>query len=142
MSRLLLATILGLLLYVTASGQTDVEMSVNDFMVNVVAPTTDTIWGIEDPQTDEEWQVYIDAANKIIAAGATLRNGGTGPNDRAWAADPEWQAFVDQLVAAGNVAKAAAESKDLEGMWTAGEVIYPPCEECHIKFHPGVQGVQ
>jgi hypothetical protein len=130
------------LLFLAANGQSDAEMSVNDFMVAVVAPTTDTIWGIEDPQTDEEWQVYIEAANTIIDAGATLRNGGTGPNDKEWAANPEWQAFVDQLVIAGEVAKTAAESKDLEGMWTAGEVIYPPCEECHIKFHPGVQGNQ
>ena len=37
-------------------------MSINDLMITVVTPATDTLWGIEDPQSDEEWQVYIDAA--------------------------------------------------------------------------------
>ena len=34
----------------------------------------------------------------------------------------------------------AAVERDIEQMYTAGEVIYPPCEECHLQFHPGVEG--
>ena len=111
-------------------------------MVTVVAPATDTLWGIEDPQSDQEWQVFIDAANAVIGAGAALRQGGAGPNDNRWAADPAWQAFVDQLVDAAEFAREAAANKNLDGMYTAGEIIYPPCEECHIQFHPGVQELQ
>ena len=118
------------------------QLSVNDLMVTVVAPATDTLWGIEDPQSDQEWQVFIDAANAVIGAGAALRQGGAGPNDNRWAADPAWQAFVDQLVDAAEFAREAAANKNLDGMYTAGEIIYPPCEECHIQFHPGVQELQ
>ncbi len=131
-----------------AAGQADNDqesvptMSVNDLMVTVVTPATDTLWGIEDPQTDEEWQVFIDAAMVVIDAGNTIKVGGTGPNDAEWAANPEWQAFADTLIGAGVDAKAAAENRDLEAMYTAGEVLYPPCEECHLKFHPGVAGAQ
>ena len=39
--------------------------SVNDVMMAVITPATNKIWGIEDPQTDEEWQVFIDAAAEI-----------------------------------------------------------------------------
>lgn len=117
-------------------------MSINDLMVTVVAPATDTIWGIDDPQSDSEWQIFIDAADTVIEAGKTIKAGGTGPNDNDWATSEEWQAFADRLIAAGVVARTAAEQQDLEGMYTAGEVIYPPCEECHIQFHPGVQGDQ
>ena len=62
-----------------------------------------------------------------------------GPNDAGWAADPAWQAFSDALISAGRDARDAAVNKDVEAMYTAGEVLYPPCEECHLQFHPGVK---
>jgi cytochrome c556 len=117
-------------------------MSINDLMVTVVTPATDTLWGIEDPQTDEEWQVFIDAADTVIDAGRIIKVGGTGPDDNVWAADPAWQAFADQLISAAEDARRAAANKDLDGMFTAGEVLYPPCEECHIQFNPGVEGAE
>ncbi len=113
--------------------------SVLDLMVTVVTPATDTLWGIEDPQTDADWRVFIDAAEVVIDAGKTIKVGGTGPMDNEWAADPEWDAFADRLIGAGIDARKAAEEKDVEAMFTAGEVLYPPCEECHIQFNPGVQ---
>jgi hypothetical protein len=114
-------------------------MSINDLMITIVTPATDTLWGIEDPQSDEDWQVFIDAANAVIEAGETIKVGGTGPNDNTWASDTAWDAFADQLIGAGVDARNAANNKDVEAMYTAGEVLYPPCEECHIQFHPGVQ---
>ena len=114
-------------------------MSINDLMVTVVTPATDTLWGIEDPQSDDDWQVFIDAANAVVDAGETIKVGGTGPDDNTWANDPAWDAFADRLIGAGLDARNAAINKDIEAMYTAGEVLYPPCEECHIQFHPGVQ---
>ncbi|MGI9204607.1 MAG: hypothetical protein ACR2Q3_11380 [Woeseiaceae bacterium] len=114
-------------------------MSVNDMMVTVVTPATDTLWGIEDPQTDDDWRVFIDAAEVVIRAGETIKVGGTGPLDNEWAASPDWDAFADRLIGAGNDARKAAQEKDIEAMFTAGEVLYPPCEECHLQFHPGMQ---
>ena len=114
-------------------------MSVNELMVTVVTPAPDTLWGIEDPQTDEDWQVFIDAADVVIRAGQTIKVGGTGPMDNEWAASPAWDAFADRLIDAGLDARTAAETRDIEAMFTAGEVLYPPCEECHLQFHPGMQ---
>jgi len=114
-------------------------ISVNDLMIRVVTPATNTLWGIEDPQTDEDWQVFIDAANEIIRASETIKVGGTGPNDNKWASDPAWDAFADQLIDAGVDALDAANNWDIEAMFTAGEVLYPPCEECHMQFHPDFQ---
>ena len=114
-------------------------MSVNDLMMTVVTPATNTLWGIENPQTDADWQVFIDAADEVIAAGRSMKLGGTGPDDAEWAADPAWQAFSDALISAGRDARAAAVNRDVEAMYTAGEVLYPPCEECHLQFHPGVK---
>lgn len=117
-------------------------MSVYDLMLTVIAPATDTLWGVGDPQSDEEWQALADAADAVIDSGARLLAGGTGRYDAVWAADPEWRVLVEQLVAAGRDARKAAGNRDLEGMWAAGEVLYPPCEECHLKFNPGVLGEQ
>ncbi len=141
MIRLLCTLTLGAMAAVTVAGQDDPpanpEMSVNDLMITIVTPATDTLWGIEDPQTAEDWQVFVDAADVVIDAGRTMKNGGTGPNDAGWAADPAWQAFADALIGAGRDARQAAVNQDIEAMYAAGEVLYPPCEECHLQFHPG-----
>jgi len=113
--------------------------SVNDLMISRITPATNTLWGIEDPQTDEEWQVFIAAANVVIDTANAIKQGGAGPNDDEWAQDPEWQAFADAIISAGTDALDAARNKDLDAMFNAGDVLYPPCEECHIQFHPGFQ---
>ena len=138
----LAATVLGVACTMGQDADDVIEptMSVNDLMLTIVTPATNTLWGIEDPQTDADWQVFIDAADATIDAARTIKVGGTGPNDNAWAEDPVWQAFADQLIAAGEAAPQAAVDQDIEAMYTAGEVLYPPCEECHLKFHPGVAG--
>lgn len=143
MKRLLCTLILGAMAALTAAGQDDPppipEMSVNDLMIAVITPATNTLWGVEDPRTTEDWQVFIDAADMVIDAGRKIKVGGTGPNDADWAADPAWQAFADALIDAGRDARQAALDQDIEAMFTAGEVLYPPCEECHVQFHPGVR---
>ena len=113
--------------------------SVNDVMISVIAPATNTLWGIDDPQTDDDWQIFIDAADAVIATATEIKGGGAGPSDQQWAASPDWQAFADRLIAAGTDARKAALDKDVEAMFAAGDILYPPCEECHIQFHPGLQ---
>ncbi len=114
--------------------------SVNDIMVTIVTPATNTIWGIEDPQSDEEWQVFIDAAAQLIDAATRIKAGGTGPNDSTWAEDPEWQRYADVLIESGNDIQAAARGRDLDTLINASnDKMYPPCEECHLTFHPGMQ---
>jgi cytochrome c556 len=113
--------------------------SVNDMMVSVITPATNTLWGIENPQTDADWQVFIDAADAVIETAGSLKHGGAGPNDQAWSESPDWQAFVDTLIEAGNAARQAALNKNVDAMFAAGDALYSPCEECHIQFHPGMQ---
>ncbi|MGI9271540.1 MAG: hypothetical protein ACR2QT_07190 [Woeseiaceae bacterium] len=138
MHKILLAPV-GSVLLMSCGLADGPEISVNDAMVEQITPATNTLWGIENPQTDEEWQVFIDAANVVIETTESIKQGGTGPNDNSWAQDPDWQAFADRLIAAGIDARTAAENKDVDAMYAAGDVLYAPCEECHIQFHPGVQ---
>lgn len=114
------------------------ESSINELMLDVVTPATNTLWGVADPQTDADWNVFVVAASQVIAAGEQIKRGGSGPDDMTWAADPAWQAFADTLIAAANNARDAANAKNLDALFEANDVLYPPCEECHIQFHPGV----
>jgi len=135
--RYALPALLGTCGIIAATAQ---EGSINDVMTNVVTPVTNTIWGVENPTTDEDWQVYLDAADELIAAAEAIRNGGSGPNDAAWAADPAWRPFADALLAAAREVRQAAEDRDLDAFITAAnDRMYPPCEECHLKFLPGMQ---
>lgn len=144
MRRLTWLVACSLLAVVAAVAQDDQgtapSMSINDLMLTVITPATNTLWGIEDPQTAEDWQLFIDAANLVIDAGNTMKAGGTGPRDNEWASNAAWQAFTDTLIGAGLAAREAAVNQDIEAMYTAGEVLYPPCEDCHNQFHPGVAG--
>jgi hypothetical protein len=128
---------LGLLL-LSACTRKPPTTSINDLMLDVVTPATNTLWGVEDPQNDADWSVFIAAASRVIDAGEQIKRGGNGPNDMTWAADPDWQAFADRLIDAANDARGAAETQDLDALFNANDVLYPPCEECHIQFHPGV----
>ena len=114
--------------------------SVNDIMVTLVTPATNTIWGIEDPQSDEEWEVFIDAAAQLIDAAEMIKTGGNGRNDSSWAADPEWQRYADVLIESGKEIQIAARERDLDTLINvSNDKMYPPCEECHLMFHPGMQ---
>ena len=114
------------------------ESSINELMLDVVTPATNTLWGVADPQTDADWNVFVVAASQVIAAGEQIKRGGSGPDDMTWAADPAWQAFADTLIGAAIDARDAASAKNLDALFEANDVLYPPCEECHIQFHPGV----
>lgn len=114
------------------------ELSIMELMVSKVTPATDTLWGIDDPQTDADWQVFIDAADVTIAAFEQSKMGGSGPNDDVWAADDRWKAYADAVIAAANSAKVAIDARDMDAIWEAGDALYTPCEACHIDFNPAV----
>ena len=118
------------------------EPSIMVRMVDTITPASDIIWGVEDPQTDEEWQVLDDAAVTLAEEFEATRAGGSGPNDATWASEAKFQAFIDQEMAAIEQSRAAIAARDLDGLFDAGGELYTPCEECHIDYNPGVQEQQ
>ncbi len=133
---MLLAAFLIAALVVADEPKVENPLTVDELMVSVITPATNTLWGVEDPQSDAEWQPLEDAAIAVIAAGTLVAEGGAGPRDAEWARSAEWQAFVATMNEAATDALNAARERDLDALLTATEVMYPPCEECHIKFHP------
>jgi len=115
-------------------------ITIMEEMVATITPATDTLWGVDDPQTDAEWQVLDSAARTVIESFEKIRNGGGGPNDAAWASEAKFQAYIDEQIAAGEAARAAIAARDLDALFIAGDELYPPCENCHIDFNPAVDG--
>ncbi len=116
------------------------EITIMEEMVATITPATDTLWGADDPQTDDEWQVLDSAARTVIESFEKIRSGGGGPNDAAWASAAKFQAYIDEEIAAGEAARAAIAARDLDALFVAGDELYPPCENCHIDFNPAVDG--
>ena len=63
----IVATMGGVSLGITADSA-DHRVSVREVMISAIAPATDTLWGADDPQTDEAWKALEEAAIVVIAA--------------------------------------------------------------------------
>jgi cytochrome c556 len=146
MNRIIFIAMLLALLAASTSESQEAESAVitsgtiMEVMVVTITPATDILWGVDDPQTDEDWQVLDDAAVTVIEAFKRTRDGGTGPNDNTWASEAKFQAYIDQEMVALKQARAAIEARDLDGLFDAGGELYMPCEDCHIDYNPAVSG--
>jgi cytochrome c556 len=146
MNRMILIAALLALFATTTSESQDTESAaimsgtIMEAMVVTITPASDIIWGVEDPQTNEEWQVLDDAAVTLMETFEATRKGGGGPNDDAWASEAGFQVYIDQEMVALEQARAAIEARDLDGLFDAGGELYTPCEECHIDYNPAVSG--
>lgn len=114
-------------------------MPIKQLMETTITDASNTIWGAyEPPESDEQWVELEKAALTLIDASKVNAVGGTGPMDQEWAKQPAWKPFNDAMLKAAEAALAAAKAKDHDALLEAGDVLYPPCEGCHLLFNPGV----
>jgi hypothetical protein len=62
--------------------------------------------------------------------------------DSEWIKEPAWKAFNQVMINAGYDALQAIRARDHDALLAAGDVLYPPCEGCHLQFNPGVANPQ
>lgn len=117
-------------------------VSINAEMVRVVDHAAHELWNAEKdgmaPKTDAAWENIVEHATQIAAAGALIRLEGTGPNDRTFVQQPDWQKFGTDVSNAGLAALKAAESKNQEALVAANGQLVESCEGCHKKFKPAL----
>jgi hypothetical protein len=113
-------------------------VTVKEVMEKTITPATNVLWNAFEPPTDEQWVALEEAAVTLLVAADAIAVGGAGPMDAKWAADPGWQAFNRVMIEAGVSALRAVRARDLEALMAAGEILYPPCEGCHLQFNPAV----
>jgi hypothetical protein len=116
-------------------------VTIRELMEKTITPATNTLWAAyEPPSTDEQWLALEEAAVTLLAAANVAALGGTGPRDNEWVKEPAWKAFNQIMIDAGYDALAAIRARDHEALLAAADVMYPPCEGCHLQFNPGVVG--
>lgn len=132
----LVAGSFGLLLLVnSALAQITPELTVKEIMNALITPTTNTIWGAYQLETEAEWKEIENAALAVIAAGNLLALGGSGPGESAAAAEAEWRQYNEQMIAAAREVLIAVSARDEEALSNAGNnSLYPPCESCHQQY--------
>lgn len=110
-------------------------LSVKEIMNGLITPTTTTIWGAYQLETDAQWQEVRNAALAVIAAGNLLQFGGAQEGEVETAAESDWKTYNQQMIEAARLVITAVNNKDEEALSAAGnDSLYPPCESCHQQY--------
>jgi cytochrome c556 len=117
-------------------------VTIKQVMEKTMTPATNTLWGAAEQPTDDQWAALEEAAVTLLTAADFIGRGGAGPSDAEWASNPAWDAFNDVMTKAGLDALKAIQARDRDALAMAGDVLYPPCEGCHLQFNPAVVGEQ
>ena len=103
-----------------------------------ITPATNTMWNVPERPTDEQWIALEQASITLLVAADAIARGGAGQRDAEWVGNPAWTAFNEAMIKAGRDALSAIRARDSVALTAAGDVLYPPCEGCHLQFNPGV----
>ena len=110
-------------------------LTVKEIMNAIITPTTSTIWGAYELESESEWQEVKNAAISVIGAGNLLSIGGSAQGEGLLAQEVEWQEFNRQMIEAAREVIAAVDRRDEEALFTIGnDKLYPPCESCHQRY--------
>ena len=110
-------------------------LTVKEIMNAMITPTTATIWGAYELESDAEWQEVKNAAISVIGAGNLLSMGGSAQGEALLAREAEWQQFNRQMIEAAQEVITAVNGRDEEALFTIGnDKLYPPCESCHQRY--------
>jgi len=113
-------------------------VSIKEVMELTITPATNTLWNVPERPTEEQWVALEQASVTLLVATDAIGRGGAGERDAEWASNPAWAAFNQALIGAGLDALKAIRARNSEALIAAGDVLYPPCEGCHLQFNPGV----
>jgi hypothetical protein len=113
-------------------------VTIKEVMEQTITPATSTLWNVPERPTDEEWMALEQASITLLVAAHATASGGAGERDAEWARNPAWAAFNDVMIKAGLDALKAIRARDTKALMAAGDVLYPPCEGCHLQFNPAV----
>ncbi|MCI5106559.1 MAG: hypothetical protein MRY76_07600 [Pseudomonadales bacterium] len=130
----------GLLAMVLLSGAVSAQesgplLTVKQLMNALLTPATNTIWGAYQLETQAQWQEVENAALTVIATAELLAAGGALEAEQASAAEADWQAWNNDMIAAARQVLSAVQEQDEQALSEAGNnALYPPCESCHQQY--------
>lgn len=113
-------------------------VTIKEVMELTITPATNTLWNVPERPTDEQWAALEQASITVLVAADAIARGGAGESDAKWVGNPAWAAFNEAMIKADLDALKAIRARDFQALLAAGDVLYPPCEGCHLQFNPGV----
>lgn len=99
-------------------------------MLGITAPTSDAVFGVgaQAPANDEDWEKVQASAISLAESANLLKIDGRRIDQ------PDWQKYVDTLVATSQAAAQAAQEKNADKVSEAGNQIYEVCDACHKQY--------
>ena len=88
----------------------------------------------EAPLTQDDWTAASLASINLIGAATLITSPGSGPNDPAWVADPEWRQLAKAYQEASVRSAAAIRDRDLDTLLRAANTLADACQACHDRF--------
>lgn len=118
----------------------EMQTSINAIMVAVVDWAAHEVWeaGYAETMTGRNWLTAKQYATQLLAAGTLVSLGGTGPADRTWVTNPDWQRWSSRMIRDTREALLAIEAQDQAMLLAAGERLVETCEGCHEIFKPSI----
>jgi len=135
---------LGLLLTTACTQPTPFKpvTTVKELMTATIEPTAEVVFdaavwmngvSVGAPKNDEEWNAVRNNALTLAESGNLLMMAPRARDEQGWMTRS--QALVD----AGVGAAKAAESRNLDAVFTAGGTIYLACTGCHQQYMTNAQ---
>ena len=115
------------------SGGINPVATISQIQRAMVSPSSDVIFSIgsQEPETDEDWQAFENAAVILTEAGNLFMMDGRKKDDGLW------MELAGAMSEAGAAALTAAEARDVDGVFTAGNTLIEGCEACHQPYRDG-----
>ncbi|MGQ9427293.1 hypothetical protein ACXYTJ_14355 [Gilvimarinus sp. F26214L] len=115
-------------------------VTVKEIMVGAIEPASNALWAIaleeNAPTTEDGWTAVEHEAIRLLAASSAISLGGSGEQDRAWAADPRWQQYSRDMAGITLNILEALRARNYDAALDAGNALIEPCGACHSDF-PG-----
>jgi hypothetical protein len=88
----------------------------------------------EAPLAQDDWVAVGLASINLIGSATLITSAGSGPNDSAWIADPEWRRWATAFQQASVQSAAAIRDRDRGAFLRAANNLADACQSCHERF--------
>jgi hypothetical protein len=125
-------------------GGSDYEpiVDLKEFMNSVIEPASEDIFDaavwvngelVGAPQSEEDWAHLRGHAIALAEVASLLKLPQRAKDQAGWIV--RTQAMIDAAIAA----RQAAEAKNQDGVFQAGNALYSSCEACHQLYAPNIR---
>jgi hypothetical protein len=85
---------------------------------------------------DNDWRSLELASLNLTIAATAITVPGTGANDAAWVADPDWRKWAAEMQEAGAMLDTAVQQRNRSALSASANRLADACLACHKAFKP------